>query len=276
MYGPYDEKLLPGVYHLAEWYGETNNVFSARALYQHAVNILQANSMQSSLDAIRAYQGIARTYRVERFPNFYTSGDGGSSQSSSFTPAYSNTLSVNNFPAGERALQQIIKIHRESENPDPKVVAEAMLELADWYLLFDKTRRAFPLYQHVYTLLAEAKGFAVEQYFAEPKLLYFPVPQDPRAPPLAVRGERQQGFVEVTYEVSTNGYAKSMKTVGSEPDGLMDFRVRKSLRLSRYRPALVDGVPMAKLDHTFRHVFGYFPKIAADDTDGSAKTAEGE
>jgi hypothetical protein len=152
-------------------------------------------------------------------------------------------------------------------------LAEAILELADWYLLFDKTRRAYPLYEHVYTLLAETEGFAVQDYFAEPKMLYFPQPQDPRKPPVAMRGERREGYVEIAYEISKTGYARSLKTVDAEPQGLMDFRVRKSLRLSRYRPALVEGLPMDKLDHTYRHEFGYFPKVESEPV---PETAGGE
>ncbi|MCZ6616952.1 MAG: hypothetical protein O7E57_02375 [Gammaproteobacteria bacterium] len=254
VHGPHDEELLPGVYHLAEWYGATQDIFSARALYEHAVSILSANGKQGSAIAIPAYQGIARTYRLERFPPFYVSkGDSG-------------PISVNDFPAGERALQQIIQIHRDDADLNPVVLAEAMLDLADWYLLFDKTRRAFPLYDDVYAMLSEAEGFAVADFFAEPKLLYFPAPQDPRVPPLGMRGERKEGFVEVAYKISKTGYARSLKTIGAEPQGLMDFRVRKSLRLSRYRPALVEGRSMAKFNQTYRHQFAYFPKLETAET----------
>ncbi len=267
---PYDAELLPGVFHLAEWYRDTNNIFAARSLYEQAVNILSANNLQASALAIPAYQGIAHTYRLERFPPFYV-GESDTSSGSDFAPAYSDALSVNNFPAGERALQQIIEIHRTSSNPDPVVLAEAILDLADWYLLFDKTQRAFPLYEHVYQLLSDVEGFAVANFFAEPKILYFPAPQDPRAPPPELRGERRTGFVEVGYEVSKTGYAKSLRTINAEPEGLMDFRVRKSLRLSRYRPMLIDGQPVDKPDHVYRHEFAYFPKL--EDADESAAKA---
>jgi hypothetical protein len=40
----------------------------------------------------------------------------------------------------------------------PNPLIEAVLELADWYTLFDKPRRANPLYAHAYEMLAELPG----------------------------------------------------------------------------------------------------------------------
>jgi len=50
--------------------------------------------------------------------------------------------------------------------------------------------------------------------------------------------------------------------------------VRKSLRVARYRPMLVDGVPVAKQAHTYRHEFAFYQQRGAED-DGkpSAETA---
>ena len=93
-------------------------------------------------------------------------------------------------------------------------------------------------------------------------------------PPVEDRGERTTGYVEVAFDVTEDGYVRGLNTVGSQPDGLMDFRVRKSLRLARYRPMLVDGVPVAKQAHTYRHEFPYYspredgPRTAAASAGG--------
>lgn len=262
---PYDEALLPGILHLARWYGQTQNIFSARALYQHAINVLAANGKLTDESAIPAYEGIAQTYRLERFPRLYTAVEPDPISKSQFSPGYQDHISINNFPAGERALQRIIQIRREDPDVEAVVLGEAILDLADWYLLFDKTRRANPLYEHVYSMLSEVDGFSVADYFAEPVLLYFPLPEEPRAPPVEHRGELQSGFVEISYTVSDTGYVRDMATIASEPKGLMDFRVRKSLRLTRYRPSIVEGIPVTKPDHIYRHEFSYYPKLELAD-----------
>lgn len=258
-HGGMDEDLLPGVYKLAQWYRDTYNLFSARAMYQHALEILIANGKHDGIESIPAYEGIAWSYRLERFPPYYLSG--GETRASEFSAGFEDSIAINNFPAGERALQQIIRIYRNTDGVDPVVLSEAILDLADWYLLFDKTKRAFPLYEYVYNLLEELEAGSAAAYFGEPKLLYFPQPQDPRPPDLQSRGDVLTGYVEVAYDISDSGYPRSLKTVASEPPGMMDFRVRKSLRLSRYRPMIVEGQALAKQDFRYRYEFDYYEEL---------------
>lgn len=258
---PTDEDLLPGIYHLAEWYERTSNVFAARALYEQAVDIISAHGKLDTPEAIPALEGIATSYRMERFPPNYMMANLENPQASVLEAnAMPQQISVNNFPEGEAALQRIVRIRQAQADEDPIGLARAVLELADWYTLFDKMRRAEPLYAHAWEIMAGVESFDVVGYFAEPELLYFPAPGNPEPPPADERGERTTGFVEVAFDVTNDGYVRGLQTVGSEPDGLMDFRVRKSLRVTRYRPVLVDGVPISKEAHTFRHEFPYYPE----------------
>ena len=185
---------------------------------------------------------------------------------SQFEPEYANTVSVNNFPAAERALQQIIAIYRENpEQYSLQAQIEAILDLADWYLMWDKYTRAHPLYAHAYGMVSEIDGVDVTEVFAAPKLLHFPAPQRPKMPPPQMRGEQLKGVVEVAFAVSKNGHVREMTTVASVPEGMMDFRVRKSLRMSRYRPVLIDGVPTAHDEHRYQYNFAYFPKVTTQE-----------
>jgi len=276
-YKPYDMKLLPGVYRLADWYAQTNNVFSARALYQHSFDILSANGRGNTLEAIPALEGVARSYRLERFPPYYPSGDPaavGPGPALATSTQLDVPISIGNFPQGERALQQIVQIHRENGS-DPVQVAEAVLDLADWYLLFEKKGRAEPLYDYAYDLLDAQPEVDAVAYFAEPRLLHYPAPGDPVNPVSQPDTLPETGFVEVSYEVTPDGFARALRTVESQPKNLMDFRVRKSLRASRFRPALVNGVPVASTDQTFRHEFAYYPSgDAATEDHASAQAVQ--
>jgi len=256
-YAAYDENLLPGVYRLAEWYRATNNIYAARALYQRSVDILTANGRGDTPEAIPALEGLAMTYKLERFPPYML---GGSSTPSTFVGVsqFDAPLHIGDFPRGEQALQQIVQINR-NHGDDPLVVAESVLNLADWFLLFDRSRRAYPLYEFAYDLLEDAEGADVVSYFAEPRLLHFPAPRDPSAPTLGSSEEPVVGYVELRYNVTATGFVRSLKTQASQPEGMMDFRVRKSLRASRYRPAIVDGVPIKTTGQIFRHEFTYYP-----------------
>jgi tetratricopeptide (TPR) repeat protein len=256
---PMSEKLLPGIYHLARWYERTSNVFAARSLYQHAVSIINANDKLDTPEAIPAFQGLASSYRMERFPVFMRADSSGPTGGTTVTASTVNQqISVNNFPAGEAALQRIVRIRQSQQPFDQLALAEAVLDLADWYMLFDKTQRSVPLYAHAWELMAGIEGFDVVGRFAEPELLYFPAPENPSSPSATERGDLDTGYVEVAFDVTDTGYVRGLTTVASLPDGLMDFRVRKSLRVARYRPMLIDGVPVAKQAHTYRHEFPYY------------------
>ncbi|MEM8768060.1 MAG: energy transducer TonB, partial [Pseudomonadota bacterium] len=255
---PYSEDMLPGLFHLARWYEKTHNVFAARHLYQRATDVLIANGKGQTMEAIPAWQGVARTYRLERFPPIFIDASDASSYASSMQPTY-GPVTLNNFPAGERALQAIIQIHRSYDSPTPEI-AQAILDLADWHLLFEKTREAFPLYQLAYDLMATEENFPVEDFFGRPKLIHFPAPSDPSVPE-APQSEAE-GLVTVQFDITERGSTRRLETLDSQPEGMMDFRVRKSLRVSRFRPALVNGAPAPTRDYTYTHRFTYYPQVA--------------
>ena len=263
-HGPLDEAMLPGIYHLAQWYEQTNNVFAARALYEQAVQIIDHHDKLETPEAVPALQGIAESYRLERFPRFYMADLERNANSIPAAQELRHPVTINNFPAGEAALQRIVRIRQNTEPVDQLALAEAVLELADWYTLFEKSDRAETLYAHAWELMAGIDGFDVVGHFAETTLLYFPEPGDPTPPPPEQRGERETGYVEVAFDVTDEGHVRDLDTVASKPDGLMDFRVRKSLRLARYRPMLIDGVPVFRGAYTYRHEFPYYPERSAD------------
>lgn len=263
-YDPYSEDLLPGLFHLAAWYERTNNVFAARHLYQRAADVMIANGNGQSLEAIPAWQGVARTYRQERFPPVYIDstqsniyGNGGAAED------VWGPVTINNFPAGERALQTIIQIRRNHNSPTPDI-AQSILDLADWHLLFERTREAFPLYEIAYEMMEGVEEFPVAAFFSQPKLIHFPAPVDPSAPDAPDR--EAEGLVSVQFDVTERGSPRRLQTLDSVPQGMMDFRVRKSLRTARFRPALIEGVPTPTENYIYTHRFVYYPQVVISET----------
>ena len=278
-YGTEDEAMLPGVFRLARWYKDAYNIFAARALYQQALKIYGANGKAGTPRAIPALQGLAETYRMERFPPFYVD-DRESPSLLANRPGgrfanYDVPLQINSFPVAERALQEVIRIRQQDVSTGPTPVSEAILDLADWHLMWEHFRKAHTLYEHVYLRFEKVGSVDAATYFAEPVLLHFAAPKDPRPPPAGEREEQTAGFVEVQFQVSANGSVRNMEVVASEPDGLMDFPVRRSLRSARYRPAMVDGKAAPFEGEVYRHEFNYFPRSekADEDEDEDEKSA---
>jgi hypothetical protein len=178
-------------------------------------------------------------------------------------------VTINNFPSGERALQQIIQIYRDNDASVP-VLAQSILNLADWHLLFEKIREAYPLYEVAYQMMQGVEGFPLEDFFGQPKLIHFPAPADPPPPADAIVNP-VEGRVSVRIEISERGSPRRLETVESDPPGLMDFRVRKSIRASRFRPALVGGLPVQTEGYVFTHTFVYYPEpTLIETTEGGA------
>ena len=276
-YGTEDEAMLPGVFRLARWYKDAYNIFAARALYQQALKIYGANGKASTPRAIPALQGLAETYRMERFPPFYVDDRESPSLLASRPGGrfanYDVPLQINSFPVAERALQEVIRIRQQDVSTGPTPVSEAILDLADWHLMWEHFRKAHTLYEHVYLRFEKVGSVDAATYFAEPVLLHFAAPKDPRPPPAGEREEQTAGFVEVQFQVSANGSVRNMEVVASEPDGLMDFPVRRSLRSARYRPAMVDGKAAPFEGEVYRHEFNYFPRSEKVDEDEDEKSA---
>jgi tetratricopeptide (TPR) repeat protein len=273
-YGPTSVELVPGLYRLAEWYVETRNVFGARALYQRAWANLERVHGERSPELVPALRGLAETYRYERFPPYPVSTKRQPTVQVSTGPGVPTLssapeLQVNRFSEGERALQAVIAILDSDPETEAVDYALAVLDLADWNLLFDKWDRARTLYQYVDAVLRERAQLSdadVARYVGTPTPLYLPLPMNPSAPPADLRAAPTQGWVELRYALTERGEVKNLVTVDSQPPGLMDIGVRKAFRAARFRPAIERGTPVAVTEQIYRHTFTYFPRRQAPPT----------
>ncbi len=66
---------------------------------------------------------------------------------------------------------------------------------------------------------------------------------------------------------------------------MMDYRVRRSLRTTRYRPGFADGQPFGIPQHSYRHEFLYYRRVpesaqsqgpTSDATDSGAEETQNE
>ena len=257
-YGRDDPRLVPGLFTLAEWHQEHHRVFSARRLFDRAVGIAASQFPPGDPRMIRALRGVAATFRDERFPRNLSATRNQPAMSSFRDSARNRAITVNNFAPGERALITVVKLKQSNPDATDTDIGEAMLELGDWYLLFEKYDRAFALYERVWQLLEEdaARRNAA---FAAPTPLYLPFPPNPKLPSDA-SGEPRGGIVELALAVSDRGTVEQLDTVRSEPAGLMDFKVRKLVRRARYRPAFVEAAPVPATEVPVEYRFVYVPE----------------
>ena len=128
--------------------------------------------------------------------------------------------------------------------------------------MFGHIREAKTLYTHLYDQTHQDPERPT-MIFAEPKLLYMPKPKDPKIPRGYAR-DSASGTVEVQFDVLPNGRIRDLQTVQSDPNGLMDFQVRRNLRDAIFRPAVgIDG-PVISKAYVHKHDFEYYPEGELD------------
>jgi hypothetical protein len=263
--------MLPATFRLGDWHLKTHNVLLARAAYQQAERTLAEAGQLQGQPAIRALRGVATTYRLERFPPVYQRPSDEEIEGGTTLPArpYDDNspfsedavVYVNNFPQGERALNRLANMMLGDPTASALDKAEALTELADWYLLFDRQERATPLYVEARRILVEA-GLPQADRFSEPEVLYFPEPPPLKAPAPDDREEMRLGRVKVGFSVTPGGDVNDLVTLEVEPESNMEYRVRRSMRIARYRPPLVDDQLTAATGQTFLYEYRYYPKKA--------------
>jgi tetratricopeptide (TPR) repeat protein len=261
-YDRYDEALVPGIMHLAQWYEKTLNVFAARNLYDYAVVIETRAHGDNSPTLIAPLEGQARTYREERYPSYH-SAEGedpfGPAAPGGYPTFTNQTITVNRFADGEKALAQVVRITASDPNASPLDLAVAELNLADWHLLFDHDQYATRLYVHARQVMRTKAGLTDDQiaaYFKPPQAIWLPI-AEPMAP--AVRSNPTEGYVEVSYTLTQRGECTDLKTVDSKPAGMMDTKVRRGLLVARFRPQFDGDTPVAAPNMIYRHTFTYYP-----------------
>ena len=264
-YGGGSPMLLPGICSLADWYLVNYNIFSARGLYEHALSVADETLAANDPDRLRALRGVAATYRSERFPPYQKERKSATGHQVGYR--YGTMPAINNFAKGERALIEVVNVIMASEEATEEAVAHAVLELGDWYLIFGKLGRATTLYRHVWELL-QSKPDRLAEMFDSPTPLYLPLPGDPDNDGVMTSRPRN-GVVELSFRVDESGGVSSIATLNSNPEDLMDVKVRRAVRRARYRPAFDGETTLATEDVRVSHEFIYYPTDDLSPNDGS-------
>ena len=149
---------------------------------------------------------------------------------------------ISSFDEGRAILGEIVETLDAAPGTNSGERATALLNLADWNLLFAEYPRAIRHYREVWDLLQSDPG-RQQVVFSEPTPLFLPMPRKSRG---TYRG-RQDGedpTVGLALTVNRRGKVTGRKTIHKNSDRLMEHRVRMAAKRARYRPAFRDGDPV--------------------------------
>ena len=256
LYGENAPELLPATYRLIDWYEHNYKFRPAQVLYQQVIETAKKIYPPNDPRIIDAVRGYARTYRQRRFGS-REPGRGGFYAWPPGHPKDPPWYNRATFLRGRDALREVLELTQDAPGMSNVDVATAMVEYADWNLLYHKYGIAMSHYRRAWTLL-EGSPKQRAEVFEKPNPLYLRLPNDPAriTEPL---GAPRDGVVQLALNVSHRGDVIGRKTLRSEPHNIMEFRLRKAAKNARYRPAFSAGDPVPRPSLKLEFKYQYYP-----------------
>lgn len=162
------------------------------------------------------------------------------------------------FTAGARALSTVVNFYRAQEKSVGEV-ARALVDLGDWYLLFERRRAATEFYTEAWQLLSaiEDGDSQIQQLFDQ----VVPVPTfvNQTANFADVTDTRSSGFADFVFDVTVFGGVRNIQMLSEESpqNASLLSQIRRRLRNTTYRPIIKQGRPVHSSGNHFRYRYWY-------------------
>lgn len=253
-YGPHDPRHMIGLYRLLHWYRHHYKYVAAHMLFEQLLAVGREHLPEADPLLLRILREHAQLFRHRAFGR--RALDRGRFLA---TPPGIRRRhfrhKVSSFREGEDALGEIVEIQESNPLATDGELATALLELADWHLMFGDYPTAVRHYRRIWKLMESDRERRAE-LFAEPTPLYLPLPSDPGYR-LRRAGIQRDGIVHLALTVTHRGDVIGSKSLDVAPKSIMEFRVRKAARRARFRPAFRDGQPVKVRGHPLEYTYSY-------------------
>jgi tetratricopeptide (TPR) repeat protein len=238
-----DAALVEALYKLGRWYNRTGQYPESREAYQWARRIVRERGGADDPAQVDALLGEALGY-----------------------------LNEGAVPASVSTLKRALDLVDSQPEKDPLKRAEVLVALGDLYTVARQHRAARQRYGQAWTDLSGDEILLAkrDEYFREPTIISAPrLPLavgadggriDARS---AVPGNFASGAVLATLTVTPEGDAIDARIVESDPPGLLDRDVLRTLGVTAFRPRMADGATVASEGVQFRHEFRYPRSVVA-------------
>ena len=160
------------------------------------------------------------------------------------------------YKKGLRAFDSYLESILAKESTTPLEHAEALADLGDWFLLFDKPARSRKLYEQGYQILRESEQYAdmADSYMSQPKPAHFiinPLPDLLENAMMEFRGMS----LDISITVTSFGNVHSIEVLEA-PEGITknDLRdIKMQMRAIPFRPAMKEGEVVTTKDFIWHY-----------------------
>lgn len=147
------------------------------------------------------------------------------------------------FNEGSLALRRALEYSERSARRRDDDVAARMVELGDWYLLFDHRAAAMELYRDALAFMRDASLPQEDVERIMSPGMPVPTPDTAYLPPVAASD--YAGYVDVEFELTQFGMATKPKIIGSsEPNRQIERELLREIRGCKFRPKFVADTPV--------------------------------
>lgn len=235
---------------------------TAQENYIDAIDLIRASEAITPVQKRRLVHAEKKLAAINYIANSKTSL-AGTSSSSGFSDNDSfgdenrraSQAEMAYFFNGSNALKRAIAYSLESPQPDYLSIAEQMMTLGDWYLLFDRRAAALSVYEDAYEVLDAVQA-------SDDDISRIMTPGMPvTAPDVAGNNSTPtyHGYIDVEFQVSKFGIASSPEVIAtSEQDVSPVTRalIRK-IRQEKFRPSFTDGSATSSENVKLRYYYSY-------------------
>jgi len=277
-FGADDPRIIPVLDRLANWhmqafnigYGESlgSRLSTAQILFKAAARMVSVHFGRADERFVDLKTNIARSaYLVSRYPEYMVELERPEARTMEDLLRESlneqGRMLPRGFRSGEVALRDIIDYYNEESN-SVYGLAEAITNLGDWYIIFERGRAAEQQYAQAYQLLLDQDNGEelIKQLFGQ----VVPIPTFGLPTNLEKatshdldRSRLRSDYADLSFDVTVNGVVRNVRLLSeiTDENTLQLDRLRREARLSSFRPKVVDGRPVRTDDNQFRYRYWY-------------------
>jgi tetratricopeptide (TPR) repeat protein len=267
-YGEDSPEMLPVLERMYAWYLTTNppgltgtdfgDYEQAIELTEEMVDVSEVAYGPHHLETAKAYRlhGEAQFQMVLFLRGFQSTLIEDRYMTISNRARFPVDLANDYFHDGRKAFDNYLEALLADESTTVQDHAFALRELGDWYLLIEKYRSSWKLYEEGYSILLENKEFAelADTYMDQPVPMHF-VEGKPPALGEEEQPEPEETWYEISLTVTQSGKLRSIEFVDPPEQLTNDDRRQVKIQVQDipFRPAMKEGKVVTTKEFIWRY-----------------------
>ena len=174
------------------------------------------------------------------------------------TPGFEDLSMREHYIEGRNAFRTYLELVQADESKTPLDYAEALADMADWSLYFEKYRAARKLYEEAYQVLAASTEYSdlIDEYMGQPQPMEFTgIRAGENGAPL----EAGSMSIDISMTVTRIGDVRYVKIL-NPPERLTDddlTEIRRMVQDTPFRPSLKGGKAVTTEGFIWQHVIHF-------------------